>query len=377
MLRLYKRSGNGKKSFDSAECDIVTSNKPVWYVFTGDGANADKDINGYLKFVVDIQKNKLKREYDINDLYDKVDFCGIKYSDKKSNIGGKPKYSMTSDDLTMFIYYRLIPLFYGKNNKLLKKSEIIKNLSSINIFSHCYGNGVVFDIFEQLVEIILNQAKIEYYCECDRVSDVCDENDVRECLTAIRHITYAPINEKINLPTIRIRPLKDSIVEDGELLPYVYKEHYGDFLDGVNIKMYNVGEGLIGKNNDCVKAQSVDVYSSQMMNRISGISEHMLFQLKKDDNGDVVPMTVLPWFEYATQNIVCENAEDVSNILEVAMSDATKCSLDNYHTPQNPVILKTDLEELKIRFDMINNSYLADDIKVNANNYQIARFENL
>jgi hypothetical protein len=26
---------------------------------------------------------------------------------------------------------------------------------------------------------------------------------------------------------------------------------------------------------------------------------------------------------------------------------------------------------------MINNSYLADDIKVNANNYQIARFENL
>lgn len=380
MLRLSKRYGNGKNNYVVAECDVVSDDKPVWYVFTGDGANGDNDLNGYLKFVVDIQKNKLERDYAVDGLYDKVDFYAIRYSERKRGFCGPLKYSMTDSDICEFLYYRIVPLFYDNKNQLLKKEDIKKRLIRINIFSHCYGSNVVYNIFEELIKIIVTQAKLECACVKNRQSDLCNEDDVREVLKSIRHISYAPINEKINLPTVRVRPLRDGIVENGNLLPYRYKDLCGEFLDGVDTRLFDNGEGLLGKNDDCVKAKSLDIYSSKMLNTIdspSPANEHLLFQLKKDSNGNLIPVVVFPWFDFNPEEILCKNAEDISNMLEVVMADATKCSLDNYNSQNEIIIPRTQLSDLKTRIDMINNSYLTDEIKSDPKSYQTITFRRL
>ena len=327
--------------------------KPIWYIFGGNGTNGPKILNGYCKDLENFIAYRLKRDYRYEDIYDQVRIMGVIYETSEED----DVFRFSKDDCVSFAKTRLMPLFLDNKGRLLSKEECKKNLSNINFFSHSYGAEVVDNVFFELKVMLVECIVKECRGKTKRISDISSMTDIQEIFDSCFHVAYAPVVDSTHIPTVRIKSLKD------EFYSKRYMRHAkqclgGDEFNGVSIAYFNPHDNICDYFKSDCHSPCVEIWSSCLLNNgypRFKMDEHQfcITRNKDDELCDVGENN-----NYSETNM---NADCVSNIVASILTMATDRSIKNNKTPNSPVI-QCNMQKYLLKAREIHNCYHLDEL---------------
>ncbi len=263
-VEIGKRNLNVKDThWELLDLDNQKFEKPTVVCLSGDGTITNKDINGFAKMAETYLDLEFKTK-DGGNVLDNVDIVGIKYKP-----WGEAGHGRLTEQAINQLSNAILSLLVDKNGKRLAIETAKKNMSRLTFFTYCYGHGVL------QIGIIggLN----------NKLSQVgYDENEIRAICNATLEVSYAPAGLATEIPSIRINSLKDNHfarIDDVTILDDLYDKSFG-----VKIHQDNPGS-IYGAKNDFVKAKSIQVISSGLLNTIPvelDVDEHGVQAIARD-----------------------------------------------------------------------------------------------
>lgn len=265
--------------------------------------------------------------------YNNLDLVGFFYgkdheTDKSTRFSDKDR-----DDI---VEYVLLPLCVDENGNLLPLEQICKNFSLINFFTHCHGAFELCEITKKLHRILLDKG--------------LSNEQAHKIYAHSFHCSYASNHKESFYPTMYVYSLTD---KDNMYMAQLYRENYGEVLDGVSVKHDVAGkfltENISSRNyKEHVHHDTITVFSSRLINNeqnkgnLNIYNEHSYVYLDRDEVNWALRGKNIPY---------ANNADLVSKMVAYAMSINIASSLRTYLSnklePRIPILeLKKELEDL-------------------------------
>ena len=279
--------------------------------------------------------------------YNYIDVVGLFYGrDEQSD----KTACFTEEDRDEIVNHILLPLCVDENGNLLPLKQICKNFSLINFFTHCHGAYELYKITQKLHNILLDKG--------------LTNEQAHKIYAQSFHCSYAANHNESFYPTMYIYSLTD---KNYMFMEQLYRENYGEILDGVSIKHDVPGkfltENICSRNyNEHVHHDTITVLSSRLINVPENkgfhniYDEHSYIYLDRDEeNWRLLGEKKKHKIPYAN------NADLVSQMFAYAMAVNIACSLRTYCS--NTLVERMSILDLKQELEDLACSYKSEDLQ--------------
>lgn len=211
-----RRNLKAKDHWEELDLKEYRINKPVVICLGGNTTKTSASANGMCKIAESLigLKPKVGNE---GGTYDDVDLIGVSYGAIENDGVAEPITKIAKDEVKSLVYNLLLPLARGEEGITLSVDEAKRNFSNINFFSHCYGAQVVNEIVMEFGNAML---ALGYKA-----------NEILEIEQQMTSVSYAPLAEVYNMPSLQIISARDSV----SMVPYGASKAFRD-------KFYDVFE---------------------------------------------------------------------------------------------------------------------------------------
>ena len=277
--------------------------------------------------------------------YNDMEVIGFYYG--KDNETDKT-YCFSEEDRDAIVQNTLLPLCVDVDGNLLPLEEICKNFSRMIFFTHCHGATELCKITEKLHNILLEKGLTN-----EQAHKIYEQSF---------HCSYASNCRESYYPTMYVFSLTDGCYP---FLKHVYKEYYGEVLDGVSIKYDPPGKHMTENisSRDYYKHvhhDSIIVFTSRLVNKQpnnllkSVYDEHSYCFLDRD---------IMNWgFKADGDSVYSPNADLVSKMVAYAMAINIVASLNTARTGK--ITKRISILDLKAELENLINTFDQEDLKI-------------
>ena len=276
--------------------------------------------------------------------YNYLDLVGFFYGKDKQTDNSTCFSNEDRDDVVNYI---LLPLCIDDNGNLLPLEEICKNFSLINFFTHCHGAYELYEVTKRLHKILLEKG--------------LTNEEAHKIYAQSFHCSYASNYKESFYPTMYVYSLTDS---DNKYMAQLYKENYGESLDGVSIKHDVAGkfltENISSRNyNDHVHHDTITIFSSRLINSEQNkghsniYDEHSYIYLDRDK---------VNWRLRGKNIPYASNADLVSKMVAYAMAINIASSLQTYTS--GSLVKRLSIKQLQQELEDLKESYDLEDLQL-------------
>lgn len=242
--------------------------KPVIICLGGNRVARLKQIFSQCSFLESLIGLKEKSKDGQVGTFEDVDILGISYGinvDKVLASDGisKQKCDFTKEEMDEIIDNLLMPLFTTNGGEKMPLKRAKANFSMVTFFTYCNGALKLYDILNGLKDRL---SKLGY-----------SDYEIDNIMSDGRQVTYAPMTDARNIPTIAFKSLNDSTLKYEKTFML---EHH-EVVNG--IKVY-FNDKLKQGNLIFPKGEQpcLEVVSSKMLNETNEIqNEHLLELLER------------------------------------------------------------------------------------------------
>jgi len=345
----YKEAGVVKRDLTTGQYGRVMAlnefkiTKPTIICLGGDQVASPGKINNVCGTVERIIGLRVDGPKELS-TYNYLELVGFFYGKDKST---DKSTCFSNEDRDDIVKYILLPLCVDEEENLLPLEQICKNFSLINFFTHCQGAYELYEITKRLHKILLDKG--------------LTNEQAHKIYAQAFHCSYASNCKESFYPTMYVYSLTDN---DNWYMAQLYRENYGENLDGVSIKHDVPGkfltENISSRNyNEHVHHDTITVFSSRLVNNeqnkgnINIYDEHSYVYLDRDKENWRLRGKNIPY---------ANNADLVSKMVAYAMAANIAISLQTYYS--NTLAERMPILELKRELEGLIDSYNKEDLQV-------------
>ena len=309
------------------------------FCLEGNGTTDFSKINAGCKRNETLMGIKIEQSQDVNSSYKDVDIVGVYYP----MLDGRTVGEISTEGYKVLVN-KFMTLCEGKDGLLLPQEEIKKNFSRLVISSHCYGAIVIDRIFSGIKNNLQKHG--------------LSTKEILDIFAQTAHVSYAPHTDSTHLPIVRVESFTDSVHRG---LPGIYKQHYGETLDGIKI-YHNKAQNLNNGPSPFALQESIQVFSSRLINTTENTNlrelkdEHEAHYLIRDEKWRSAPK-----FKGCLLSEHAVNLDVTSQMMGYALAMFTANAIANANSEE--LIEKPSLEMLTDHLQSILESVPQEDLK--------------
>ena len=230
--------------WENKDLATIDFSKPTLMVFGGNGTITTRNANNVCR----VEESLVGLKIDSQDMYSSYpmyNVVGFVYGrdDETATVG-----SMSDQDIEDIVNQAMFHRVFDENGVRRELDSAKKLMSTIKFGTHCYGAQVV----DRIMTSLNKKMKIGGY----------SNEEINEVFAQTFQLTYSPITDSVQVPTVRVDSLIDSFHFG---LGRLYKDRYGKALEGIEVHFDNAGY-FRGEKSIYTQQDLITIWSSQLKN---------------------------------------------------------------------------------------------------------------